>query len=132
MVVSPEPTSLIDAYAAIKVFSQEGGVGHFAVIVNPVVDELAARDIYPQLTAVADRFLNVSIRMLGYVPRDENVHRAVMAQQAVVDLLPHSPASRAFSDIGSRAFQSPPGLDVESGLKFMWQRLLKESYAAAG
>ncbi len=133
LVVNPEPTSLVDAYAAVKVFSQDGHVQKFGVIVNPVVDELSARDIFPKLTTVTNRFLKANIRLLGYVPRDENVHKAVMAQRTVVDIFPKSPASRAFSDISDRLFSmAAPEPSLESGLKFMWNRLLRESSAAAG
>ena len=58
LVVSPEPTSLVDAYAVVKVLSQQAGVQHFSVIINPVVDELPAREIFPKLTAVTSRFLS--------------------------------------------------------------------------
>lgn len=132
LVVSPEPTSLVDAYAAVKVLSQDAGVSRFAVLVNPVVDELAARDIFPKLTGVASRFLKAKLRLLGYVPRDENVHRAVMHQRAVVDMFPSAPSARAFASAAERLFDVEGEANLESGLKFMWQRLLRESQAVAG
>jgi flagellar biosynthesis protein FlhG len=132
LVVNPEPTALVDAYAAIKVFSQDAGVQRFAVIVNPVVDELSARDTFPRLTAVANRFLKAKIRHLGYVPRDENVHKAVMARRPVVDMFPMAPASRALVDIADRLFNGATEAPLGSGLKFMWQRLLRESAPQAG
>lgn len=133
LVVSPEPTSLVDAYAALKVFSKEAGVTRFGVIVNPVVDELEARQVFPRLTGVASQFLSAKVRHLGFVPRDEHVHKAVVAQGTVVDLYPQSPSARAFVAIADRLFsgttETPP---LGSGLKFMWNRLWKESSAAAG
>ena len=58
LVVSPEPTSLVDAYATVKVLSQKAGVRHFNVIINPVVDELPAREIFQQADPVTSRFLD--------------------------------------------------------------------------
>jgi len=130
LVVSPEPTSLVDAYAVVKVLSQQAGVRHFNVIVNPVVDELAARDIFPKLTAVTSRFLHARVRHLGYVPRDENLHRAIMAQRPVVDMFPHSPASRAMADIADRLLRDVAARAPEGGLKLMWQRLFREASPA--
>jgi len=132
LVVNPEPTSLIDAYAVVKVLSQQAGVSAFSVIVNPVVDEMVARGIFHKLTAVTNRFLNARIRHLGYIPRDENFHRAIMAQRPIVDMFPSSPASRALGDISKRLFEGLPPTKLDSGLKVMWQRLLRESTATVG
>jgi flagellar biosynthesis protein FlhG len=131
LVVNPEPTAIIDAYAAVKVLSQQAGVQTFNVIVNPVVDELAARGIFQKLTAVTSRFLSARLRHLGFIPRDENFHRAIMAQRPICDLFPSSPASRALGDIAGRLFDGEARPGVDSGLKLMWQRLLRESSTAA-
>jgi flagellar biosynthesis protein FlhG len=132
LVINPEPTSLVDAYAVVKVLSQQAGVRNFSVVVNTVVDELVARGIFHKLTSVTNRFLDARVRHLGYVPRDENFHRAVMAQRPIVDLFPSSPASRALAEVAARLFEGLPETKLDSGLKFMWQRLLRESAATAG
>jgi flagellar biosynthesis protein FlhG len=130
LVVSPEPTSLVDAYATVKVLSQQAGVKHFNVIINPVIEELPAREIFHKLTQVTSRFLSAKVRHLGYVPRDENLHRAIMAQRPLVDAFPHSPASRALHTLADKLFNetAPPLLD--GGLKLMWSRLFNEGAAA--
>jgi flagellar biosynthesis protein FlhG len=127
LVVSPEPTSLVDAYAVVKVLSQQAGVQHFSVVVNPVVDELQAREIFPKLSAVTSRFLSAHVRHLGYIPRDENLHRAIMAQRPVVESFPLSPASRALNNISEKLFAAPGPPRLTAGFKFMWQRLLREA-----
>lgn len=127
LVLSPEPTSLVDAYAVVKVLSQQAGIRNFAVVINPVVDEMPARDMFQKLSTVTGRFLTAKLRHLGYVPRDENVHRAVMAQRPVVDLFPMAPASRALVDVAERLFSEPAPQILEGGMKVMWQRLLREA-----
>jgi flagellar biosynthesis protein FlhG len=131
LVVSPEPTSLVDAYATVKVLSQKAGVRHFGVIINPVIEELPAREIFNKLTQVTSRFLSASVRHLGYIPRDENLHRAIMAQRPLVDAFPHSPASRALHTLADKLFNEsvPPVLD--GGMKLMWNRLFREGTEAA-
>jgi flagellar biosynthesis protein FlhG len=130
LVVSPEPTSLVDAYATVKVLSQKAGVRHFGVIINPVIEELPAREIFNKLTQVTSRFLSASVRHLGYIPRDENLHRAIMAQRPLVDAFPHSPASRALNVLADKLFNesAPPVLD--GGMKLMWNRLFREGAEA--
>jgi flagellar biosynthesis protein FlhG len=127
LVLSPEPTSLVDAYAVVKVLSQQAGIRNFAVVINPVVDEMPARDMFQKLSSVTGRFLTAKLRHLGYVPRDENVHRAVMAQRPVVDLFPMAPASRALADVAERLFSEPAPQILEGGMKVMWQRLMREA-----
>ena len=131
LVVSPEPTSLVDAYAVVKVLSQQAGVTTFNVVVNPVVDKLQARDVYPKLTTVTSRFLTAKMRHLGYIPRDENMHRAIMLQRPVVEAFPLSPASRALGHIAEKLLSSVAPVRLESGFKFMWQRLLRETAVPA-
>jgi flagellar biosynthesis protein FlhG len=127
LVLSPEPTSLVDAYAVVKVLSQQAGIRNFAVVINPVVDEMPARDMFQKLSTVTGRFLTAKLRHLGYVPRDENVHRAVMAQRPVVDLFPMAPASRAIVNVAQRLFSEPAPQILEGGMKVMWQRLMRET-----
>lgn len=130
LVVSPEPTSLTDAYATIKVLCQDAGVKFFNVVVNQAGNESIAHDIFEKLSAVAGRFLDARIRWLGWLPRDENVHRAVMSQRAVVELFPSSPATRALQAISDTLLSEPPPPHLDGGLKFLWNRLLRETRAA--
>jgi flagellar biosynthesis protein FlhG len=134
LVVSPEPTSLVDAYATVKVLSQHAGVSTFNVIVNPIVDELAARGIFQKLTAVTGKFLEAKVRHMGYVPRDENLHRAIMAQRPVCEMFPSSPSARALAIIAARFMEDRHATDAAmgGGLKLMWQRLFRDSQAVAG
>jgi flagellar biosynthesis protein FlhG len=134
LVVSPEPTSLVDAYAAVKVLSQQAGVRTFNVIVNPIVDELAARGIFQKLTAVTGKFLEAKVRHMGYVPRDENLQRAIMAQRPVCEMFPASPSARALAIIAARFMEDRHATDAAmgGGLKLMWQRLFRDSQAVAG
>lgn len=127
LVLTPEPTSLSDAYAAVKVLSLEGGVEHFNVLVNHVAAEQQAREIYEKLCTVSRRFLKARLKLLGQLPRDENIHRAVLSQRPLVQAFPHSPAARAMKVIADRLLSEPPPQSSVGGLKFLWQRLLRGS-----
>lgn len=126
LVVTPEPTSLTDAYATVKVLTLEGGVENFLVVVNPAPTEQAARDIYEKLCAVTRRFLKARLRLLGHLPRDENLQRAVLAQRPVVELFPQAPVSRALAELSARLLDEGGPPAHTGGLKFLWQRLLRE------
>jgi len=124
LVVSPEPTSLSDAYATVKVLSQDAGVTHFSVVANQAVD-FQGRDVFRRLTQVTDRFLDARLKYLGNVPRDEDLPRAVRVQQPLVELYPRSPASRALSVLCDALLTSQPPTSLPGGVKLFWQQLLR-------
>ncbi len=127
LVITVEPTSLTDAYAAVKVLSQQAGVRYFNVVVNTAPTETAAREIFETLTSVTSRFLNARVKYLGFVPRDENIHRAIMSQRPLVDAFPQSPSSRALAALADKLFTEPAPGPLDGGMKFLWQRLLRET-----
>lgn len=128
LVVSPEPTSLADAYATVKVLSQEAGVSHFAVVANQAAD-FQGRDVFRRLAQVTERFLSARLSYLGSVPRDESLQRALQVQQPVVDLYPRAPASRALGALSEALLAAPPARTLAGGVKLFWQRFLEERAA---
>lgn len=130
LVVSPEPTALTDAYATVKVLSQQAGVESFAVVVNPVPTEAHGREVFSKLTRVTERFLQAKVRFAGWIPRDENLQRALMAQRPMVELFPRSPASRAMTLLLSSLVDRAPPASLQGGLRFLWERVQRESTAA--
>lgn len=129
LVVNPEPTALTDAYAMLKVLSQTTGLRRFHVLVNPAGNDPLAHDVFSKLVRVAGRFLDANLHYLGRLPRDENLHRAVMAQRPYVDLYPQSPASRAMTQVAHRLLEQAPPDQLDGGMKLLWQRLFRESGA---
>jgi flagellar biosynthesis protein FlhG len=130
LVISPEPTSLTDAYAAVKVLSQQAGVERFSVIVNQAPTAAHAREVFQKLTRVTDRFLTARVGLLGHAPRDENLHRALMAQRPVVELFPRSPVSRAMETLTRDLLAAAPPPALQGGLKFLFDRVQRETARA--
>lgn len=129
LVVSPEPTALSDAYATVKVLSQQAGVERFRVVVNPAATEAHGREQFARLTSVTDRFLGAHVSFLGHVPRDESVARAAMAQRALVELFPRAAATRALQHIGRALLATPPPASLQGGLRFLSDRIRREGAA---
>ena len=57
VVATTEPTSITDAYALMKVMSQEYGTRHFKLVVNMVEKEADAKRVYASLSNALDKFL---------------------------------------------------------------------------
>lgn len=102
LVATPEPTSLADAYAALKVLDQESGPAPVALVVNEAEDEREARAVHDRLSRLADRFLQREVSWLGWLPRDRHLAAAVARQRAVVELFPRSRAARRLVALADR------------------------------
>ncbi len=102
VVATPEPTSITDAYALMKVLSVKYGTDHFKLIVNAAASENEADDVFRQLNLVADRFLDVTIDYYGGVVLDENLKKGVRQQRMVSELAPLTKASRNFATLARK------------------------------
>ena len=102
IVVSPEPGSLTDAYALIKILSTRYHQRHFRLLVNMVRKPQEGKDVFRKLSLVTDRFLNVSLDFVGWVPLDDCVPLAVSQQRPVLVAFPRALASRALNTIGEK------------------------------
>ena len=124
VVVTPEPTSMTDAYALIKVLHARHGERHFKILVNSAPSEKTAKTIFAKISKVADHFLDgLSLDYLGFIPYDSSVPKAVLQQRAGMDAFPVTPASKAFVEIAMNIRKSPPSLN-QGNIQFFWKRLL--------
>lgn len=102
VIITPDPASLTDSYATVKVLNKETGRRDFQVIVNMVKDEREALDMYKKILLVTDRFLNISLDFAGYIPVDKNVNIAVKKQKLWAESFPNTQATKALTEICSR------------------------------
>lgn len=125
VVATPEPTSLADAYAMIKVLARRLGVDRVGLVLNQVASETEALDIYQRLADLSARFLPVVLDLVGFVPADPHVRAAVMGQEPLVAAYPGSPASRAITRLADALMMRPTQDALHGRLQFFWRRLLE-------
>lgn len=100
LVVTPEPSSLTDAYSLLKTlhrsieFRQANTI--IKVISNRVESEEEGIGIYEKLNSVVGQFLNGTLEYLGMIPQDTAVGKAVCKQKPVSLLFPESKSAKAF------------------------------------
>lgn len=126
VVVTPEPTSITDAYALMKVLSLKYSANHFKLLVNLTASTQEAREVFWQLRRVADRFLDISIEYVGCVLFDENVTKCVKVQKVISEIDPDSRASRCFASLAKKICKSPPFHYPEGDTNFFWKYLLED------
>ncbi|MGQ0708215.1 MAG: MinD/ParA family protein [Rhodoferax sp.] len=108
VVATPEPTSLTDAYATIKVLAGQQKRQHVRLIVNQAARQGDGRAITTQLQQVLDRFVSIepgrAVRLLhmGDIPVDVSVRQAVMRRQLLLATLPGSPAALAIAQLAGK------------------------------
>jgi flagellar biosynthesis protein FlhG len=102
VVLSPDPTSLTDAYALIKVLSRDYKRQHFHLVLNLVTDEQESQQTYIGLAKVASKFLQLQLNYLGSVPRDPAVYKAIHHQTPFVRQSPGSKAAKAVQELAKR------------------------------
>lgn len=128
LVLTPEPTSLTDAYALVKVMKLDHGVEHFKVLVNMVPDAASAKEVFVRLHKACDHFLSgVSLDLVGFIPKDPGVRKAVREQKPFCVTDPSGPASIAMRDLAKtvQGWDVPASLD--GNIKFFWKKLLFRS-----
>ena len=96
VVITPEPTSLTDSYALIKVLCTQHQIRNFQVIVNMADSEKEGKNAFNRLAHACEHFLNLPISLLGVVHRDPMVTESVRHQ---VPLLKFAPTCQAAQDI---------------------------------
>ncbi len=112
VVATPEPTSLTDAYAAIKVLAMQHKRQHVRVVINQTVRPGDGRAITTQLQQVLDRFVTTetgrSVRLIhvGDIPADPAVREAVMRRQLLMTSIPGCPAALAVSELARKLDES--------------------------
>jgi len=108
LVVTPEPTSLTDAYATIKVLVSQQKRQLIRMVVNQTARPGDGRAITMQLQQVVDRFVPgeggrpVKLLHMGDIPADPSVRQAVMRRQLLMQITPGCPAGLAMVQLASK------------------------------
>lgn len=122
VVTTPEPTSITDAYALIKMVKTMGGDVPFRLVVNRVSDDREGKQTADNIQQVASKYLGIELPVLGYIPDDSHVSKAVKRQTPLSVAYPDSAAARGIDRIASWYLQE--GRDsAQRGVSGFLQRM---------
>jgi len=108
IVATPEPTSLTDAYATIKVLATTQQRVAVKLLVNQVLRPGEGKVIRGQLQQVVDRYVSqminadVKLELVGEIPSDTAVREAVQRRQLLLECFPGSVAAQAVGALAGR------------------------------
>lgn len=131
LVVTPEPTSLTDAYALMKVLANQYAEKRFKVVVNAVADAAEAKESFRHLSMVTERFLNVSLDYLGCIPHDNAFSWAVRQQKPLLELYPSAVSAGCFYQLARLMLDSPGRAHPKGSMQFFWRRLFTDTFPPA-
>lgn len=131
VVVTPDPTSLTDAFSLIKVLKRRGYRRTPSVLVNMAHGASQAQSIFQRFRAALQRHVDITPHYLGAIWRDETMRQAVSIQRPVALLSESDPSCRQFRVLADmlkvRFEQIEPR---RAGFAAYWNRLAERQQAA--
>lgn len=99
IILTPDPTSMTDAYALGKILATKYDKNSFQLVINNVKSNREGREVYENMAAVFKNFLKIEPELLGIIPADQNVAQAIRKQSPFVLNAPDCKASLAVFEI---------------------------------
>ncbi len=122
LVISPENTSIVDAYAVIKVITELDAFKSVSVVANMVEDESEGQEVFLKISRAVKKFLNKELHYLGYIRKDDHVIEAIKYQEPVVEKFPDSEVAQDYlrlsETVMKRVTRMDPGKEKKSRLDF--------------
>lgn len=122
MVATPEPTSILDAYAVIKSINRFDYKPSIGLVINKAESIREALDTMDSFARIVEKYTGLSVHKLGYVLNDYQVINAIKAQVPVVVNTPESVSAQNISTLAGRLLEEPP--ETGDGLKEFFNKLL--------
>jgi flagellar biosynthesis protein FlhG len=99
IVATPDPTSVMDAYATAKILFGEQPNANVSLIVNMADGDAHGGTVYERFKAIAGQFLNKEIGLAAVVPFDPAVAAALRSREAFILKSPRCKAAKAIDSL---------------------------------
>lgn len=130
VVLTPEPTSTMDAYALLKALNRRkefvADDKSIHVVSNRVENEKEGQTLFSNISIVASQFLNIKLDYLGSIPQDMSATKAVLKQQPVSLSFPNSTAAKSMRRIAEQLLDVSDN-DKTSGFVGMFMNLIRSN-----
>ena len=113
LITTPEPSAITDAYAMIKVINMEKPEASVGLIVNLARSEAQALEVANKIAEVSRQFLNFHVFVLGTLPSDPFVPRAVMQRRPWAELYPRAAATKAIRQVAAKVLNGESAYSTE-------------------
>ncbi len=119
LVVTPEPTSITDAYALVKTVANIKKDSTINVLINRADNEIEAKTVYNNFAMVSDRFLGMKLQSLGYLPFDQMFTKSVKLQKPYLLCYPKNSTSKMINDVADLLLKKEANINsqTQAGIK---------------
>jgi len=125
VISTPEPTSITDAYALIKVMYREHGTKDFQLLVNMVRSQREAEAVYNHFHSNLSRYLkDIQLVYLGFISKDEHIQKSVRKQKPAVLSYPKSTAGKQFIQLARKMLDENRENQKVNTLSFFWKKFM--------
>lgn len=125
LVIIPEPTSLTDAYALLKILSMNGYAGNPKIVVNQSKRKDMGKKIFDKFSQTVTKYLAMDIALLGTIIKDPHVPDAVTQQKPVLSIYPDCKASKSIRSIGENLVNQLTGKTDSGSLETFFTRYVR-------
>ncbi len=123
IVLTPEPTSIMDAYSLIKILAAKNYSGVMHLLINQVDKEMEGIKIIDRMIKTVNKYLDVNLNKLGFIPYENNISHSIKIQQPFYKMYPEKAASKALLKIAGKICGETPELP-SPGIKGFMYRLV--------
>ncbi len=128
LVTTPEPTSLTDSYALLKILDRKPEFSTtnstIKMIVNRVESPAEGKELFNKFNVVVNTFLNNKIEYLGSIPQDSNVPKAIIQQKPYSILYPNSQSTKAIINLTNILCENTQEVQKRKGISQLFSNLI--------
>lgn len=102
VLLTPDPASITDAYALMKVLSTQHDINRFYLLVNMIKNKKEGERVATGLINVTSKFLNLAPELMGFITASQKMSRAIMEQTPFIELYPDSKSASDIREIAEK------------------------------
>jgi len=102
IVLTPEPTAIMDAYSLLKILSNHNYRSDLGLIVNMVENNAEGEEVIERMKDVIKEYLDIKLELTSNIPYAKKVVKSVKKQQSIFELYPNSSVVKAYKKTASR------------------------------
>ncbi|MGI6152251.1 MAG: P-loop NTPase [Christensenellaceae bacterium] len=126
LVITSEPTSILDGYVVLKTASTLKNMPKIRTLINKARSESEAVSTHASFSTVALKYLQYKVDMLGYIVMDDKMTESISNFMPHIVKYPMSMASKQIQLLANKVTDSNAGQDKRAkGLKGFFSRFLR-------
>jgi len=123
IVLTPEPTAIMDAYSLIKVIADNKSDQKLGILINKTNSVKEAQNIADRIRNVVKKYLTIDIDLKGIIPFDQNIKNSVQEQKPLLESKPRSKCCKAINKLAKKLLNKKSE-ETSRGVKSFMYRVI--------